>query len=63
MILSANNGILKKGFMNTQERISSKPSCKSVKVSMCKLHGPLFAQLIPKLTHLILSWFSLVAQW
>ena len=32
-------GILKKGFMNTQERISSKPSCKSVKVSMCKLHG------------------------
>ena len=48
--------------MDTQERIYSKPSSKSVKVSMCKLHAALFAQLIPKLTHLILNWVSLVAQ-
>ena len=53
---------LKKGFMDNQERISSKPSYKSVKVSVCKLHAAMFAQIIPKLTHLILSWVSLLTQ-
>ena len=53
---------LKKGFIDNQERISSKPSYKSVKVSVCKLHAAMFAQIIPKLTHLILSWVSLLTQ-